>query len=291
MSTLGKTAPLFFENSVVMLPTPVRTSTQLPSVYLPHGGGPCFFMDWPGDPHLWDQMGAFLRNLGQSLPRPKAIVVISAHWEEAEFTVTNNPNPSLLFDYYGFPPHTYQLKYPAPGSGELAQRIQQLLQAGGIPSAADANRGFDHGVFIPLLLVYPEADIPIVQLSLKTGLDPATHIKAGQALAALREEGVLFIGSGMSFHNMQGFFHGGFDHPSRQFDQWLTSVVTQTATRDAALANWSHAPGGRECHPREEHLLPLMVIAGTAGEDAGQKMFECDIKGATISAFSFGGTA
>jgi aromatic ring-opening dioxygenase catalytic subunit (LigB family) len=261
----------------------------MPALYLPHGGGPCFFMDWPDNPHLWDQMGAFLRGAGKTIPRPKAIVVVSAHWEADEFTVTGNPHPSLLFDYYGFPAHTYQLQYPAPGSTELARRIQDLLGAAGLPSRADAQRGFDHGVFIPLLLVYPEADIPIVQLSLKVGLDPATHIRAGQALSALREDGVLIVGSGMSFHNMQGFFKGGFDHPSKQFDQWLSAAASQTdaEARNALLTDWANAPGAHESHPRSEHLLPLMVVAGAAGEHAGRKIFEGDIKGSTISAFSF----
>jgi aromatic ring-opening dioxygenase catalytic subunit (LigB family) len=143
-------------------------------------------------------------------------------------------------------------------------------------------------MFIPLLLVYPDADIPVVQLSLKTGLDPATHIRAGQALAGLRDEGVLFIGSGMSFHNMQGFFRGGFDHPSHQFDQWLTDAATDANHREVKLTDWANAPGARACHPREEHLLPMMVIAGTASAEPGRKIFECDIKGATISAFLFG---
>lgn len=262
---------------------------RLPALYLPHGGGPCFFMDWPDDPHTWDRMGDFLRGLGKMFPRPRAIIVISAHWEADEFTVTSNPHPPLIFDYYGFPAHTYQLQYPAPGFPELAARIQDLLSAAGLAARADAQRGFDHGVFIPLLLAYPTADIPIVQLSLKSGLDPITHILAGQALAALRDEGVLIVGSGMSFHNMQGFFKGGFAQPSRQFDQWLSSAVAhpQAGTRNAALADWVNAPGALECHPRSEHLLPLMVVAGAGGEQAGSKIFEDHIKGSTISAFKF----
>ncbi len=261
----------------------------LPSVYIPHGGGPCFFMEWPGEPHLWDEMGQFLRNLGSQLPaRPKAIVVVSAHWEEEAFSVTGLTRPPLFYDYYGFPPHTYALQYPAPGDPSLAQRIAALLGDAGLPARVDNQRGFDHGVFIPLLLVYPEADIPVVQLSLKVGLDPETHLAAGRALAPLRDEGVLLLGSGMSFHNMQGFFRGGFDHPSRQFDNWLTHASTGgQVERVALLRRWEDAPGARDSHPREEHLLPLMVVAGAAGEAPGRKIFECDIKGSTISAFSF----
>jgi aromatic ring-opening dioxygenase catalytic subunit (LigB family) len=270
----------------------IEPARRLPTLYLPHGGGPCFFMDWPGDPHTWDQMGAFLREVGSKFARPKAIVVVSAHWEESEFTVTTNPQPPLLFDYYGFPAHTYELQYPAPGSPLLAQRIQELLDAVGIPVRADAKRGFDHGVFIPLMLVYPEADIPIVQLSLKIGLDAATHMRAGKALSALRDEEVLIIASGMSFHNMQGFFNGGLSHPSLQFDQWLTSTIAQSSTdaRDTLLTNWESAPGALESHPRSEHLLPLMVAAGAASDEIGQKIFETRIKDSTISAYSFGGS-
>ncbi len=266
------------------------TRSSLPSLYIPHGGGPCFFMDWPDEPHMWDQMGAFLRGLGKSIAmRPKAIVVISAHWEEADFTVTGNPQPPLLFDYYGFPAPTYQLKYPAPGSPALAQRIQDLLKSAGLPANVDAERGFDHGVFIPFLLVYPEADIPIVQLSLKAGLDPAIHLRAGKALATLRNEGVLIVGSGMSFHNMQGFFKGGFAYPSRQFDQWLESAASQSRAdaRNAMLEHWADAPGAHASHPRSEHLLPLMVVAGAGGDYAGHKIFEGEVKGSVISAFSF----
>lgn len=262
---------------------------SFPSVYIPHGGGPCFFMDWPGDPYLWDEMGRFLRELAPLLPaKPKAIVVVSAHWEEEAFSVTGAANPPLFYDYYGFPPHTYELQYPAPGDPALAARIAGLLEGAGLPSRVDPQRGFDHGMFIPLLLIYPQADIPVVQLSLKAGLDPETHLAAGRALAPLRDEGVLLLGSGMSFHNMQGFFRGGFDHPSRQFDQWLTQAAESSADERAALLQrWDGAPGARASHPREEHLLPMMVAAGAANAP-GRKVFEGDIKGSTISAFAFG---
>jgi aromatic ring-opening dioxygenase catalytic subunit (LigB family) len=245
-------------------------------------------MDWPGDAHLWDKMGDFLRGLGRSLgTTPNAIVVVSAHWEESAFSVTSLARPPLLYDYYGFPAHTYQLEYPAPGAPALAERIVDLLIAAGLPARPDAARGLDHGVFIPLMLMYPAADIPVVQVSLKTGLDPQSHIAAGRALAALRDEGVLLLGSGMSFHNMPGFFHGGFDAPSRSFDTWLERAASaEPAVRDALLDTWDQAPGARASHPREEHLLPMMVMAGASGRP-GKKIFECDIKGSTISAFSF----
>ena len=179
-------------------------------MYIPHGGGPCFFMKWTRGPEdVWDKMAASLRALGDSLPeRPKALLVVSAHWEEEEPTVLSQPNPALLYDYYGFPPHTYELKWPAPGSPELAGRVRELLDGAGMPSRSNSERGFDHGVFIPLLLAFPKADIPTVQLSLRAGLDAKEHLAIGRALAPLRDEGVLIIGSGMSYHNMRNFSSG-----------------------------------------------------------------------------------
>ena len=271
------------------MPSPETVSTpRMPTLYLPHGGGPCFFMEWPDDPHTWDKMGAFLRGLGASVPRPKAMLVISAHWEEAEFTVTTNPHPPLIFDYYGFPAHTYQLQYPAPGNPELAQRVQDLLGAAGLATRADAQRGFDHGVFIPLLLVYPQADIPIVQLSLKAGLDPASHLRAGHALSALRDEGVLIVASGMSFHNLRAYLRPETPERARAFDVWLTRAVeSHEPERTAMLTGWREAPFASFAHPREEHLIPLMVVAGAGGEAPGTRIFGDEPMGAAISAYRF----
>ncbi len=172
----------------------------LPTLYIPHGGGPCFFMEWTmGPADTWHRMAAWLKDLIGTLPfRPTAVVVISGHWEAPAFTVTRGSQPELIYDYYGFPPHTYQLDYPAPGAPALAQRIQTLLDLAALPTAADAKRGFDHGVFIPFKLILPEADLPIVQLSLRDTLDAEQHLRAGRALAALRREGVLLVGSGMA---------------------------------------------------------------------------------------------
>jgi aromatic ring-opening dioxygenase catalytic subunit (LigB family) len=267
------------------------TTARLPTLYLPHGGGPCFFMEWTlGPPDTWNHMATWLRSIGTSLPRrPQALLVISAHWEEAVPTVMTAPAPPLLFDYYGFPPHTYQLKWPAPGSPELAARVRSLLSGAGIESAADGNRGFDHGVFVPLLLAFPSADVPTVQLSLRAGLDPAEHIAIGRALAPLRNEGVFLIGSGMSFHNMRAFMTAGARQPSLQFDDWLAQAVTrEPSARDVELTAWKRAPSARECHPREEHLLPLMVTAGAAGEDRGRQVFKDEVMGVAVSAVQFG---
>lgn len=264
----------------------------LPTVYLPHGGGPCFFMDWT-PAGMWDAMGAYLKRLPADVgATPKALLIVSAHWEEAEFTVQSKPDPGLLFDYYGFPPHTYQLTWPAPGSPGLAARVQALAAAADISVRADAQRDFDHGVFIPMLLAWPDAGIPTVQLSLKAGLDPAAHLALGRALAPLRDEGVLIIGSGMSYHNlrrlMQRDAQGDMRHASHDFDAWLQEEVRGDR---AALTRWAEAPNARLCHPREEHLLPLMVAAGAAGDDPARMTYHEDSlgpTGAAISAFQFG---
>ncbi len=268
---------------------------RMPTLYIPHGGGPCFFMDpMPGlAPDAWDSMAEYLRGIGNSLPRrPQAIVVVSAHWEAPRPVVGTAARHALLYDYYGFPEHTYQLKYPAPGDPALAARVRALLAQAGIASEADAVRGLDHGVFIPFLLAFPQADIPIVPLSLQEGLDPAAHRHIGAALAPLRDEGVLIVGSGMSYHNMRGIFRpdSATHAASQRFDEWLAGAVAHAdpARRAQALDNWQSAPAARECHPREEHLLPLMVCAGAAGEDAGWRPYADRLMGNAVCAVQFG---
>ena len=260
-----------------------------PAIYLPHGGGPCFFMDWdpPGE---WDALAAWLRGWPAELPEPpRALLVISAHWEEPRPTLQSGAQRPLLFDYTGFPPHTYELRWPAPGAPELAARAAELLAAAGIATGMDTQRGFDHGVFVPLLLGFPRAEVPTLQLSLQAGLDPLAHLAIGRALAPLRAEGVLLIGSGMSFHNMRAFRHPAALPHARRFDDWLGETVALPGpSREARLADWDAAPSARECHPREEHLLPLMVVAGAAGADSGQAVFRGDVLGVTVSAFRFG---
>jgi len=262
----------------------------LPTLFIPHGGGPCFFMDWPSQPDMWNEMGDFLKKLSTIVgQRPKAIVVVSAHWIEEEFTVMAGAWPPLLFDYYGFPEHTYRLTYPAPGAPELAKRIQTLLGEAGVATKSDATRGFDHGTFIPFKLIYPDADIPIVQLSLKTGLDAAEHLRAGEALQTLRDEGVLIVASGMSFHNMRGF-STAFTAASRRFDDWLTATISEpdAHVRNRLLDHWEQAPEARVTHPHPDHLLPLMVAAGAAGGDVGRKIFEDEVMNVVVSGFAFG---
>lgn len=270
------------------------SDTPQPTLFIPHGGGPCFFMDWSlmGEPaNTWDKTAAWLKGLAATLPaRPKAIVVISGHWEEREFTVASVEKPTMIYDYTGFPKHTYELQYPAPGSTELATRIVDLLTKAGLTARKDTSRGFDHGVFIPFLLAFPEADIPVVPLSLKTGLDPAEHIAAGKALQSLRDEGVLIIGSGMSYHNMHAFRTPGATAPSAAFDQWLTDAIESDDIdkRMKSLTRWSEGTAARNAHPREEHLLPLMVAAGAAGGASAERIFSDVVMKATISAFQFG---
>ncbi|MBI4083065.1 MAG: dioxygenase [Candidatus Lambdaproteobacteria bacterium] len=270
----------------------MATSTHpLPTLYIPHGGGPCFFMAWTmGPPDTWERMAAYLRGLGTSLPAlPEALLVISAHWEEPAATVTTAGAPPLLFDYYGFPPHTYALTWPAPGQPALAERVRALLGGAGFATAADGRRGYDHGVFIPLKVAFPGANIPTVQLSLLAGLDPIQHLAMGRALAPLREEGVLIVGSGMSYHNMRAFMTAAAGPDSDAFDGWLAETVAlEPALRDARLVEWEQAPAARRCHPREEHLLPLMVAAGAAGSDRGRREFRDRVMGSTVSAHRFG---
>ena len=275
-------------------PAPDASTSSMPTWFVPHGGGPCFFMDW-NPPHAWDRMAAFLKGLAATLPaQPRAIVVVSAHWLETAFSVTSARQPALIYDYHGFPPHTYALQFPAPGEPALAARITALLQAAGLPSQQDASRGFDHGVFIPMLLMFPGADIPVVQLSLSTTLDPALHLAAGRALQALRQEGVLIIGSGMSYHNMRGYGDPRSGPISDEFDAWLTAAVQAAPPeRQQSLIDWAQAPSARLSHPprAEEHLLPLMVVAGAAGQDPGEKVFSDRVMETTLSAFRFGPAA
>ena len=267
-----------------------------PAIFLPHGGGPCFFMDWTWGPaDTWHKTQRFLEGLSASLPEtPKALLVVSGHWEEPAFTAGAAQTPRLIFDYSGFPVHTYQLTWPAPGDPALAESVASRLKQAGLPSGMSADRGYDHGVFVPLKVAFPLADIPVVTLSLAAapdgGFDPALHIAAGRALAPLRDEGVLIVGSGMTFHNLRAYFRPETLAASREFDGWLTHAVeSPAAERNARLAAWQEAPSARFSHPREEHLAPLFVVAGAGGDQAGSRVFYGEPMGAAISAYRFGG--
>jgi len=258
-----------------------------PSLFIPHGGGPCFFMPDPNG--TWRGMETYLRGLAATLPeRPRAILIISGHWEtRGGFALTGAERPGLIYDYYNFPPHTYELTYPAPGAPWLAERAAGLLREAGLEAAVDPERGFDHGVFVPMKVAFPDADIPIVQLSIEQGYDPALHVRAGEAIAALREDGVLIIGSGMSFHNLRAYGDPRVEEPSRLFDEWLTQAATAAAPERAALlARWVDAPFARFSHPREDHLIPLMVAAGASGAPGRHDYGELVLSSA-ISGYSF----
>jgi aromatic ring-opening dioxygenase catalytic subunit (LigB family) len=260
------------------------------AVYFSHGGGPL--------PILGEKshraMVQFMQQLPAVVGKPDAIIVISAHWEESVATVLGASNPVMFYDYYGFPAEAYDIAYPAPGNMEMASRVTQILKEKGIECKIDAERGFDHGLFIPLKLMYPQADIPAIQLSLVQGLDPFVHIEMGKALNALMNENILVVGSGFSFHNMGVFSLDGNineDRANDLFQEWLIETCTAPLTqaeREKRLVNWEKAPSARYCHPREEHLLPLHVCAGIAGERSQtEKIFDDTILGKRAVAFQW----
>lgn len=266
------------------------SGTRLPVAFLPHGGGPWPFVDVGiGRPEELDSLAAYLKSVA-ALPKqePKALLVVSAHWEELVPTVMTSAQPPMLYDYYGFPPESYRIKWPAPGAPALGARVRTLLEQAGIPSASNPERGFDHGTFVPLKLAYPNAHLPTLQLSLKRGLDPAEHLAIGKALAPLRDEGVFIVGSGMTYHNLRAF--GPNAAPvSETFDAWLRETATSDAAeRERRLLAWDDAPAARSAHPREEHLLPLMVVAGAALADRGTMAYSGTILGLRVSAYHFG---
>lgn len=267
-----------------------RPSAQrMPVVYLPHGGGPWPFVDLGMDKGQVNSLIAYLQGV-KRLPSttPRALLVISAHWETPVPTVMTSSKPPIFYDYYGFPPESYEIAWPAPGAPELASRVRGLLEGAGFKTAEDPKRGFDHGTFIPLKVTWPEATIPTIQLSLKKGLDPAEHVAMGKALAPLRDEGVFIIGSGMSYHNMQGFFDVRARASSQTFNNWLREAATsEPEVRNQRLIDWAKAPAARAAHPREEHLLPLMVVAGAAGKDVGKVGYDALFM-QQISAYHFG---
>lgn len=269
-----------------------KMASSLPVLYIPHGGGPCFFMNPPPGPAgTWTAMEAFLRLLPTLVGIvPRALLVVTAHWEESVCSVQGAERPGMLYDYYGFPDYTYELKYEAPGEPQLAERVKELLTGAGIQARIDPNRGFDHGTFVPLMVSFPRADLPVVQLSLRSDLDPAAHIAIGRALQPLRKEGVLIIGSGSSYHNLGLFFSQRGNKDAKLFDDWLTETVSQNNTerRNEGLVNWARAPGASSAHPREEHLLPLHVCAGAAGPDQGSRCHHESLLGKAISAYRFG---
>ena len=262
-------------------------TARLPAYFLSHGGGP-----WPHVESMRQQFAVTEREfkvLPRRLPaKPRAILAVSGHWEADTFTVSTAPRPGMEYDYYGFPEHTYHIQYPAPGSPALAKRVRELMDACGIHTSEDAQRGFDHGVFVPLELMYPQADVPVVMLSLKSGYDVEEHIRVGQALAPLRDEGVLIVGSGLTYHNMRGFGRDDSTAIAKAFQSYLDEAIqAEAAIRKDMLLRWDTAPGARLAHPREDHLLPLMIVAGAAGGDKGHKVFEDHVMKVPMASYEF----
>lgn len=261
-----------------------------PTMFISHGGGPCFWMDWD-PPHLFQGLRKFFEQLPNKLGRrPRAIVVVSAHWEEEQFTIQATPQPGMIFDYYGFPERTYRLSYPASGSPELALQISELLRAQNISHALDSRRGYDHGVYVPLLISYPNASIPVLQISLRSDLNPVVHLELGRALQPLRHQEILILGSGFSYHNLR-------EIPDRRgvsqaFDLWLVDTLCRSESEERLrrLSQWSSAPYACQAHPREEHLLPLMVCAGAGVLDTCIQIYTENLPGWNLqtSCFQFG---
>lgn len=255
-------------------------------VYIPHGGGPRPLLNDPAHRLLSE----FLQTFPQSIDRPAAILMVSAHWEERLPTLISGALPPLIYDYYGFPEESYRIEYPAPGHPQLAADVKELLHSSGIDAALDAQRGFDHGMFVPLKLMYPEADIPCVQLSLLASLDAAAHIALGEALGALRNRDLLIVGSGMSFHNIRSFYQPELvgKEENENFNQWLIDTCTQQhlsyEERRQQLLHWMDAPSALTSHPRPEHLLPLHVCFGLSGRISApaEVIFNQPVMGRTV---------
>ncbi len=232
---------------------------KFPTLFVSHGAPTLIIDDCP--------TREFLLKLGQELGRPKGIVCVSAHWATVEPRVTMQPNPSTLYDFGGFPDELYSLKYPAPGDPILAKRVVALLHAQGITADTDISRGYDHGAWVPLMLMYPDADIPVIQLSVQPHKGPEHHLAIGKALQALREEGVLIIASGAATHNIRDFFGRKLAAEplpyALEFTDWLKDVVVNG--RNDELLHYADAPHAAKNHPTPEHFLPLFVTLGAGG--------------------------
>ncbi|TMW59556.1 hypothetical protein Poli38472_004625 [Pythium oligandrum] len=266
----------------------MATNYKQPSVFVPHGGGPMPLMNEPSHRAMIKWLTNFQRDFVTT--KPDAIVLVTAHWEGRVTQITSSAAPELFYDYYGFPPEAYQIKYPAPGHSELAARIQKLLASQNIPSQLDAKRGYDHGVFVPLNLMFPKADIPVVQMSIYASFDPESHIKLGEALRSLREDNILIIGSGLTYHSSK-YPRGHANEASVPFHDYLRAALvenTDPAERRRRLQRWTDAPYARGVQPREDHLMPLLVAAGAGLEEPCEEIFYDEIFHALTSGYLFG---
>ena len=262
----------------------------MPVYFVSHGGGPWPWVD--GMREMFALTARELAALPARLPqKPKAVLMISGHWEATEFSVSGAALPGMEYDYFGFPPHTYQIRYPAPGSPALAARVQALLAEAGIACRVDPDRGLDHGAFVPMHLMYPQADVPLVLLSLKQGYDPALHIRVGQAIAGLRDEGVLIMGSGLTYHDMRGFGSDAATPVAQAFEQFLAQTLAEPdpVRRHERLVAWTEGPQARRAHPREDHLIPLMVAVGAAQDDMGRRFLLDHALKVDMGSYEFGG--
>ena len=265
-------------------------SDLMPTYFISHGGGP-----WPWVPEMRKVFSnleqSFLEMVRELPERPRAVLMISGHWEADVATVMAAPRPPMVYDYFGFPPETYQITYPANGAPDIAERARSLLTKAGITAVLDHTQGFDHGTFVPMHIMYPQADMPLFQISLLKSYDPEAHVRIGRALAPLRKEGVLIVGSGLSFHNLSLFGTPQAKDPSDQFDTWLNRALAKPpAERMNDVLNWEQAPAARICHKEEDHLVPLFVALGAAeGETATRVYHETGLfNGVTASSYRFG---
>jgi aromatic ring-opening dioxygenase catalytic subunit (LigB family) len=265
------------------------TTARLPVFFISHGGGPWPYVD--SLKPMYARTERELRGLPARLPaQPKAVLAISGHWEASHFSVATGGHPPMQYDYSGFPPHTYQIRYAAPGDPALAADALELIAGAGIQAVADPTRGFDHGVFVPLSLMYPHADMPIVMISIKSGYDPKEHLALGRALAPLRDRGALIVGSGLTYHNMRGFNQDRSTADAIAFTRYLNEAIAleDVQERDERLLHWESAPRARSAHPQEDHLMPLLVAAGAAGGDVGRVLFTEQVMKIPMTSYGFG---
>ncbi|CAF4946795.1 unnamed protein product [Pieris macdunnoughi] len=248
-----------------------------PSLFINHGGGPLPVL---GEKHNME-MADSLRNISSfvDFKRIKAIILVTAHREEDIVTISSGKNNDLIYDYSNFPPESYEFKYPAVGDPILAGRLHKAFENANIPSSLDEKRGWDHGVFIPMMLINPKADIPIVQVSILKNQNARDHYNVGKVLYEFRKEGIAIIGSGMSYHNMKEFKKAGQLYNdevvvNEEFDKFLNDVCLGVLSPEA-IFDWDKTPQGYECHPlgEAEHLMPLIVSLGAAGNNTGKNIF------------------
>jgi 4,5-DOPA dioxygenase extradiol len=258
------------------------TVKQLSSVFVSHGAPTIAVDDLP--------VTVFLRGLGESLGRPSAVLCVSAHWETAAPAVLGAARPSTIHDFYGFPEPLYRLQYPAPGAPDLARRVAEVLAERHIACAVEPERGLDHGAWVPLMFMYPEADVPVTQLSIQPDAGPVAHLALGRALVPLRKDGVLVLASGGAVHNLRYFRAGSAEVPdwAGRFDDWLAAAV-EAGDGDALVHYRDRAADGAMAHPRDEHYLPLLVAFGAGDGARGRILHRGFMDGAlSAAAFAFG---